>query len=42
VTWDPDQYHRFADERSQPFHDLLDLLQPRNMARAVDLGCGSG
>jgi trans-aconitate 2-methyltransferase len=42
VTWNPDQYQRFADERSQPFHDLLDLLDPQPTTRAVDLGCGSG
>ena len=27
-TWDPDQYHRFRDERSRPFFDLLDLVEP--------------
>jgi trans-aconitate 2-methyltransferase len=40
--WDPDQYHRFQQQRRQPFDDLLDLLEPTPMARAVDLGCGSG
>jgi len=41
-TWDPDQYRRFAAERSQPFHDLLDLVRPDGLATAVDLGCGPG
>jgi trans-aconitate 2-methyltransferase len=41
-SWDPDQYHRFADERSAPFWDLLDLVRPVPGGRAVDLGCGSG
>jgi trans-aconitate 2-methyltransferase len=40
--WDPQQYDRFARERSQPFHDLRALLRPRPGARVVDLGCGSG
>jgi trans-aconitate 2-methyltransferase len=45
--WDPEQYNRFADERSRPFFDLLagvDLVTrsggfPRTIA---DLGCGPG
>ena len=44
--WDPAQYARFAAERAQPFHDLLDLIAAGGastpMARGVDLGCGSG
>jgi trans-aconitate 2-methyltransferase len=41
-AWDPDQYHRFADERSAPFWDLLDLVRQVPGGRVVDLGCGSG
>lgn len=41
-TWDPDQYQRFRDERSQPFLDLLGLVRPRPGMRALDLGCGTG
>lgn len=41
-VWDPAQYERFRDERSQPFHDLLALVQPIPGGRAVDLGCGTG
>lgn len=44
-SWDPEQYRRFASERSQPFHDLLDLLDQLDVGpvrRAVDLGCGPG
>jgi len=41
-AWDPEQYHRFQKERSQPFHDLLALLTDEPVGRFVDLGCGSG
>ena len=41
-AWDPAQYNRFAAERSQPFHDLCDLLEPVVSPRVVDLGCGDG
>ena len=42
MTWNPDQYERFREERSQPFFDLLDLCEPRPHMRAIDLGCGTG
>jgi trans-aconitate 2-methyltransferase len=32
----------FSAERSQPFIDLIGLVQPGPITRAVDLGCGSG
>ncbi len=41
-SWDPEQYRRFANERSQPFHDLLAMVGERSVGRAVDLGCGPG
>jgi trans-aconitate 2-methyltransferase len=41
-TWNPDQYHRFRDERSAPFFDLLALVEPSPAPRVVDLGCGTG
>jgi trans-aconitate 2-methyltransferase len=40
--WDPEAYARFAEERSRPFFDLLDLVSPIPGGRAVDLGCGPG
>jgi trans-aconitate 2-methyltransferase len=40
--WNPTQYARFRDERSQPFFDLLALVEKRPTPRAVDLGCGTG
>jgi trans-aconitate 2-methyltransferase len=42
MSWDPTQYERFRDERSQPFFDLLALVEPTPELRAVDLGCGTG
>ena len=42
TDWDPAQYERFRDERSQPFFDLLGLVRPRPGMRVVDLGCGTG
>jgi len=41
-SWDPTQYERFERERSAPFFDLLDLVEPCLEGRAVDLGCGTG
>jgi trans-aconitate 2-methyltransferase len=41
-AWDPGRYARFRAERSQPFFDLLRLVQWRPGMRVVDLGCGSG
>lgn len=40
--WNPNQYDKFKNERSQPFFDLVDLLQPTQAPRIVDLGCGTG
>lgn len=40
--WNPDQYHRFQNERSQPFFDLLALVEPCPNGNAIDLGCGTG
>src|SRR5215218_5888190 len=41
-TWDPGQYEQFQAERSVPFFDLLDLVEPCPGGRIVDLGCGTG
>jgi trans-aconitate 2-methyltransferase len=41
-SWDPAQYERFARERSAPFFDLLELVEPCPGGRVVDLGCGTG
>ena len=41
-SWDPGQYAKFLRERSAPFFDLLDLVEPRPAMRVLDLGCGTG
>ena len=40
--WNPEQYHRFRNERTQPFYDLAAMVQVRPGMRVIDLGCGSG
>lgn len=41
-VWNPAQYHRFQNERSQPFWDLAALADYSNVKRMLDIGCGSG
>src|ERR1044071_6821765 len=41
-SWNPSQYERFRNERSQPFFDLMAMVEPRPAMRVVDLGCGTG
>ncbi|MFG2824391.1 trans-aconitate 2-methyltransferase [Kitasatospora sp. NPDC048365] len=43
TTWDPQQYLRFADERTRPFHELLARVPALPPAPVVlDVGCGPG
>lgn len=42
TDWDPQQYDRFKAQRSQPFWDLVAMIRPGRIERAVDLGCGTG
>jgi trans-aconitate 2-methyltransferase len=41
-SWNPDQYARFKHERTQPFYDLLAMVERCSGMRAIDLGCGTG
>ena len=41
-AWSPDQYEKFKAERTQPFRDLLALIEHRPRMRVVDFGCGTG
>jgi trans-aconitate 2-methyltransferase len=40
--WNPDQYRRYADERSRPFFDLMGRVRATNPRAIADLGCGPG
>ena len=42
MSWSPDQYERFREERKQPSRDLIQLIERRPQMRVVDLGCGTG
>jgi trans-aconitate 2-methyltransferase len=41
-SWNPSQYERFRNERSQPFFDLMAMVEPHPAMRVIDLGCGTG
>lgn len=41
-AWDPAQYERFRAQRSQPFYDLMAMVELVPGGRAIDLGCGTG
>ena len=41
-SWNPQQYHRYGDERQRPAADLLARIPLDAPAVAYDLGCGSG
>ena len=42
MTWDADQYLRFASERALPFHHLVAAVDHVDPRVVVDLGCGPG
>ena len=41
-VWKPDQYLKFAAERTQPCRDLVARIAIENPQRVIDLGCGPG
>ncbi len=42
MPWNPAQYHRFQQQRAEPFVDLTALVTKRAHLTVVDLGCGTG
>lgn len=42
MTWEPDRYLRYADDRLRPAVDLLGRIPLTHPRRIVDLGCGAG
>jgi trans-aconitate 2-methyltransferase len=41
-TWNPNQYLKFVDERTQPCRDLAVRISVPSVQTVVDLGCGPG
>ena len=42
MSWDPERYLTYADERGRPFVDLLARVGADEPGAVVDLGCGPG
>jgi trans-aconitate 2-methyltransferase len=42
LTWNPERYLDFADQRTRPAIDLLARVPPLEAERVADLGCGPG
>jgi len=42
MSWDPERYLTYADERGRPFVDLVARIAATDPRTVVDLGCGPG
>lgn len=42
MPWNPEVYNQFKNIRYQPFFDLMNLISPENLKKAIDIGCGTG
>jgi len=42
MSWNPELYHKFQEERFAPFLDLAGLIRVREGMDVLDLGCGTG
>ena len=42
MTWNPQTYLAFADQRTRPAAELLARIPIERPARVIDLGCGPG
>ncbi|RYZ22492.1 MAG: methyltransferase domain-containing protein, partial [Sphingobacteriales bacterium] len=42
MTWNPDLYNQFKQERFLPFEDCINLITKKPSMDVIDLGCGTG
>ncbi|MEG1590994.1 methyltransferase domain-containing protein [Chryseobacterium sp.] len=42
MPWNPEVYNQFKNIRYQPFFNLMNLISPDNLKKAIDIGCGTG
>ncbi len=42
MTWSPDLYRQFEDDRTRPVRDLAAAIPAADPAHVIDLGCGPG
>jgi trans-aconitate 2-methyltransferase len=40
--WNPDQYLKFKNERTQPSMDLVSRIRIEEPKSIIDIGCGPG
>ncbi|MDX6188680.1 methyltransferase domain-containing protein [Flavobacterium sp. Fl-318] len=42
MTWDPNKYNEFKEDRYKPFGDLTSHIVDKPNLKVIDLGCGTG